>query len=349
MNITVRAIAIGSERIPTLEIVLLRGVIGWSLGAIWAVWHKVDGGLFAQSRFRKLLMIRGMLGFLISVADATVLGFVAPVFTGLLGIYFLNEPYGIIDAISALVSLSGVLLIARPAIIFGSLFGANPGEMDPIIIPPDDSLPPDTVFDPINNATTTGATAAAASGSYIHTFQSTPDTENMRLAGVAAALLGALFVASAIVTIRKLSSLGVAPIHVVNYFHIGSIPFSVMLAPLLPHTVDPHPWILPTHISTWCMLIGTSLSGIFGQLLLSAGLKLEPAGRASSMNYFQAVFAILAEWLFWNIVPHWLSIIGGSIVLCSGLFVALFRRKTATLAVTSSQPASHPASSSPSI
>ncbi len=55
----------------------------------------------------------------LSLADATVITFLGPLATGLLGYLVLREPFTLRETIGGIVSLGGVILIARPAFIFG--------------------------------------------------------------------------------------------------------------------------------------------------------------------------------------------------------------------------------------
>lgn len=55
----------------------------------------------------------------LSLADATVITFLGPLATGLLGLLVLAEPFTLREAFGGIISLSGVVLIARPAFIFG--------------------------------------------------------------------------------------------------------------------------------------------------------------------------------------------------------------------------------------
>ena len=55
----------------------------------------------------------------LSLADATVITFLGPLATGLLGFLVLGEPFTVREVLGGIVSLGGVVLIARPAFIFG--------------------------------------------------------------------------------------------------------------------------------------------------------------------------------------------------------------------------------------
>ncbi|KAF8881637.1 hypothetical protein BD779DRAFT_1627156 [Infundibulicybe gibba] len=80
---------------------------------------------------RILLVLRGVSGFFglfgmyyslqyLSLSDATVLTFLAPLCTTIAGSLLLNEKFSIREALAGVFSLFGVILIARPAIIFGA-------------------------------------------------------------------------------------------------------------------------------------------------------------------------------------------------------------------------------------
>ncbi|KAG1795020.1 drug/metabolite transporter superfamily [Suillus plorans] len=80
---------------------------------------------------RMMLFIHGVTGFLglsgmywslqyLSVADATVLVFLTPLTAAVAGSVFLKESYSVKQAIAGVFSLLGVILIGRPAFLFGS-------------------------------------------------------------------------------------------------------------------------------------------------------------------------------------------------------------------------------------
>ncbi|KAL2912341.1 hypothetical protein HK105_208188 [Polyrhizophydium stewartii] len=375
MGMCVKAIALGSEPLPTLEVVFLRG-------------------LFGVLGFAALVLGYWTLTTL-SVADSTVLGFLAPTFTGILGRIFLNEPWEVIDAAAGIVSLGGVLLIARPEFLFGSGPGSthdtigSPDEMGMFAHTPTSGplLPArrhwaDAAFTlvtlyrremPQDGRDTIAAAirAASASSSVLlgNVSAAAPDSiglnrgsavdvqrlagcadpgglaglgcrtvraavtaaaaENVpsRVAGVLAGLLGALFVGAAVTTVRMLSSRGAQGLHTINWFHLTSVPLAAALGPLLPASVEPHPWIVPAQASTWLLAVMVAALGFSGQLLMGRGLALESAAKASAMTYFQAAVAFVAEWVVWGVTPHWMSLVGGLIVVACVAAVALVRRR----------------------
>ncbi|TPX45025.1 hypothetical protein SeLEV6574_g04141 [Synchytrium endobioticum] len=62
----------------------------------------------------------------LSLSDSTVLGFLAPIVTAVASYFILKEPYEVVDAIAGLFALVGVIFIARPTFVFGSLASEAP-------------------------------------------------------------------------------------------------------------------------------------------------------------------------------------------------------------------------------
>lgn len=97
----------------------------------------VPNPIIGPKGVRTLLVIRGISGFLgicglylslqyLSVADATVLTFLAPLTTAVAGCVLLKEGYSVTQAVAGVCSLLGVVLIARPPFLFNSILAAIP-------------------------------------------------------------------------------------------------------------------------------------------------------------------------------------------------------------------------------
>ncbi|EDO44735.1 predicted protein, partial [Nematostella vectensis] len=76
------------------------------------------------------LIVRGLAGTLalccqfyafqrIPLADATVIVFSSPIFTGILGYFILREAWGWFDAVATMLCFFGIILIVRPTFLFG--------------------------------------------------------------------------------------------------------------------------------------------------------------------------------------------------------------------------------------
>ncbi|EPS96324.1 drug/metabolite transporter [Fomitopsis schrenkii] len=92
---------------------------------------KIPDPFLGPKGVRWLLALRGFFGFIglsgnyfslqyLSVSDATVLQFLAPMCTGIAGALLLKEHFSREQAFASLFSLAGVVLIARPSFLFGT-------------------------------------------------------------------------------------------------------------------------------------------------------------------------------------------------------------------------------------
>jgi len=99
--------------------------------------------------------------------------------------------------------------------------------------------------------------------------------------GVAAALAGAVFSAGAYVTVRRLR-LTDHPDVSVFYFPVVAVPAT------LPFAI--RAWVWPNLVG-WIELVGIGVFTQTAQVLLTRGLALVPAGRATAVGYVQIVFA----------------------------------------------------------
>jgi drug/metabolite transporter (DMT)-like permease len=176
-----------------------------------------------------------------------------PVFTALLASVVLGERADRSLAASVVLGTLGVLLVTRPAFLFG------------------------------------------AHAAPLHPW------------GVAAALGGALLTAVAYVGVRELSRTEV-PLVIVLWFPLVSLPAS------LPATIAQG---IPPHGSEWLVLLGVGVFAQIGQVCLTRGLALEPAGRAMALSYVQIAFAVLWGVLFFGEVPGLPTWIGIALVVTS--------------------------------
>ena len=122
------------------------------------------------------------------------------------------------------------------------------------------------------------------------------------------ALVGSSLTGASYVLVRKCSKLGESPYTIMFYFPF----FSVLLS--LPFMFST--WITPS-FKAWVYIL---LIGIFtqlGQLFLTFGYKLLPAGKASSISYIQVPFSIIAGIVIFNDLMTLHFIIGSLIIFIS--------------------------------
>jgi drug/metabolite transporter (DMT)-like permease len=116
------------QRLPSQEIVLVRGVITLFL----SYWLLRRARLSPWGDRRALLVLRGLLGFgalscfyfsltRLPLAEATVIQYLNPLFTAILAAWLLGERAGAAVAVGTMLGLLGTTLVARPAVLFGEL------------------------------------------------------------------------------------------------------------------------------------------------------------------------------------------------------------------------------------
>lgn len=121
-------VKVAGQRLPTQEVVLARAAVG--AGLSWITLRA--RGISPWGERRGLLLLRGVLGYIalscfffaltrLPLADATVIHYTNPVFTAILAALFLAEAIRRRDVLLTLLSLAGVVLMTRPAFLFGGL------------------------------------------------------------------------------------------------------------------------------------------------------------------------------------------------------------------------------------
>ncbi|KAG7093761.1 hypothetical protein E1B28_007410 [Marasmius oreades] len=116
--------------VPVFELIVIRMTFTWIFSVGLMFYQRVENPFIGPKGVRSLLLLRGLSGFFgvfgiyqalewISLSDATVLTFLAPLCTAISGSIFLNETFSRSQAVAGLTSLFGVVLIARPVSIFG--------------------------------------------------------------------------------------------------------------------------------------------------------------------------------------------------------------------------------------
>lgn len=126
-------VKVAGQRLPSQEIVLARSLIMAVLA--YAVLRR--RGIAVLGIRRRLLVVRGLLGFgalscfyyaliHLPLADATVLQYTNPAFAAILAIVFLGEGMRRREVVSVTLSLAGVVLVARPTLLFGAGSALDP-------------------------------------------------------------------------------------------------------------------------------------------------------------------------------------------------------------------------------
>ncbi|CAE6425413.1 unnamed protein product [Rhizoctonia solani] len=138
MNLSVKFLTVLDDPVPTLEVVGARMFITYVCCQVYMFAAGVADPILGPKGVRKWLAIRGVVGFFglfglyyslhyMSLSDATVLTFLSPTVIAALGFLFLGEAVSWKQAVAGLVSLAGVVLIAKPTSLFGGNDRADTG------------------------------------------------------------------------------------------------------------------------------------------------------------------------------------------------------------------------------
>ncbi|MEM9694764.1 MAG: DMT family transporter [Myxococcota bacterium] len=134
--------------------------------------------------------------------------------------------------------------------------------------------------------------------------------------GYMAAFVGAIFSACAYVTVRRLRLTDDANV-IIFYFPLIAVPAS------LPFAVASWTWPTPTG---WLLLLAIGCVTQLGQIFLTRGLALMPAGQGTAIGYIQIAFAATWGWLFFDEAVSAPTIAGAALIIGSTVVVSRLGR-----------------------
>jgi drug/metabolite transporter (DMT)-like permease len=85
--------------------------------------------------------------------------------------------------------------------------------------------------------------------------------------------------------------------------------------------IAPFVWTTPTSAPVWLAMVGVAGFGALGHWLLILAHKRAPASIVAPFFYAQLLWATLLGWLLFGEVPDRWTLIGGAIVMGSGLYL----------------------------
>ncbi|KAF8883042.1 hypothetical protein BD779DRAFT_899798 [Infundibulicybe gibba] len=147
VNVAVKKLHSIDPPVSTTQIITVRMGITYACCIIYMLSAGVPDPFLGPKGVRTLLICRGISGFFglfgiyyslqyLSLSDATVLTFLVPLCTAIAGSLLLNEKFSAREALAGIFSLFGVILIAKPAFIFGtsSQGGALTGDIVSVVV-----------------------------------------------------------------------------------------------------------------------------------------------------------------------------------------------------------------------
>lgn len=131
-------------------------------------------------------------------------------------------------------------------------------------------------------------------------------------------ILSGIFAAVAYVLIR-FNDEDESPYTIIFYFTAISTIGSVPLLALGFH------W---PNLSEWILLAGVTAGAFFGQVWLTRSIQNAPVASVLPFAYLTPVFAAVAGVLFWKEYLDFQAMLGGGIIILSGVTIYLFRKRT---------------------
>ena len=142
-------------------------------------------------------------------------------------------------------------------------------------------------------------------------------TERAFSEGILLALGAGICIGIVMVALRLMGRDEWMPRTLFFYFALTTL---LTLAPALYYWNNP-----PLYV--WLAMIGTGVFGILSNVCLTLGLRHGSASILSPIYYTSVIFAALFDWIFWHVVPDYLTIIGAILVIAGGTWTLLAGRK----------------------
>jgi len=135
--------------------------------------------------------------------------------------------------------------------------------------------------------------------------------------GVAAALIGACFAATAMLTTRALVRTEQSAT-IVIYFSLTCSLFALMTAPF--------GWVMPTP-QQWVLLISAGIAGGIAQILLTESYRHADMSIIAPFEYVSLILSVAVGYVIFGDIPTAQMLLGGLIVVAAGIFVILRERR----------------------
>ncbi|KAF3907271.1 hypothetical protein ABW20_dc0108632 [Dactylellina cionopaga] len=310
MSVITRLLETGFDtEFHALQILFARQTISVVLCSLYMYYTRVPYFPFGPKGVRWLLIARGVGGFFgvfglyyslayLDISDATVITFLAPSVAGFACYLILKEPFTKTEMIGGLVSLAGVILIARPTAVFQT--NGSPEE---------------------SGSVGSGGSEPPPSQGEIK-LNLGEVTSSQRVTAILVALVGVLGAASAFTTIRWIGKRA-HPLISVNYFSAWCSIVSFLGLLVIPGIG----FKAPQTLLQWTLLAGIGVCGFCMQFLLTAAVQREKVGLVTHMIYAQMIFALIWDKLLWDRLPAWTSLLGSCLILGSAFWVAIQKNR----------------------
>lgn len=111
--------------------------------------------------------------------------------------------------------------------------------------------------------------------------------------------------------------------------------WSMSIMTVVSGTIAWKAWIAVSPADWWIIAV-IGVTGAIAQLLLIEAFRSAPASVIAPFEYTALLWGIAFDWLVWQVLPHSRVLIGGAIVVASGLYVIWRERVARTTNLTTS-------------
>lgn len=153
-----------------------------------------------------------------------------------------------------------------------------------------------------------------------------PDRAAIPLPGLVVGLVGPMLIALISIQVRDLGRTE-EPVSVVFWFSAFS---TAVLLPVLPFVFAPH------DAAGWAILVGCGLTGLFGQIGITAALRYGAVSSVIVMDYSNFAWATLWGWLLFAQLPPATTWFGAPLVIGAGLVIVWREHRLARAKAVSS-------------
>jgi drug/metabolite transporter (DMT)-like permease len=85
-------------------------------------------------------------------------------------------------------------------------------------------------------------------------------------------------------------------------------------------------WV-PVQAAHWPLLIGIGITGALGQHFITDAFRHAPAAVVAPFEYTALLWGIGLDWAFWQVLPDAFVLVGGTVVIASGLYIIWDERR----------------------
>lgn len=106
----------------------------------------------------------------------------------------------------------------------------------------------------------------------------------------------------------------------ITFFYVGAVG-TVLMAPLVPFD-----WAWPSGWQSWGLMLAMGAAGAVGHWCLILAHKYAPASILAPFIYTQLVWMVMSGWMVFGDVPDHATLVGGAVVIASGIYLLLRER-----------------------